>query len=251
MCEELRNSIIKILDVVENESYGETASLQENERPFTVLIEGNIGAGKSFFLEKMGNLSRKIEIITEPVEKWKNLNSYNLLEMMYQDPVRHSLSLQTYIQLTMLDSHTKYSNSKIKLMERSIYSAKYCFAENLRRTGCMAESEYEVLSSWFDFFQENIKDRLSADLIIYLRTTPSVVWERIQNRNRTEENSISENYLEELHNLYENWLVHETFPIPAPVIIVDGNKNLESVNSLFCELTDSTKISHPFATSLV
>ena len=34
-------------------------------------------------------------------------------------------------------------------MERSIYSAKYCFVENLYKSGKMPGSEYEVLSAWF------------------------------------------------------------------------------------------------------
>lgn len=46
--------------------------------PFTVFIEGNIGAGKTTFL----NHFKKYEdvcLYTEPVEKWRNVQGYNLL----------------------------------------------------------------------------------------------------------------------------------------------------------------------------
>ena len=53
--------------------------------------------------------------------------------MMYKDPHRWSLTFQTYVQLTMLQAHTKPHTTPVRLMERSIYSAKYCFVENLHK----------------------------------------------------------------------------------------------------------------------
>jgi len=45
-------------------------------------------------------------------------------DLMYKDPVKWSLCFQSYVQLTMLDLHTKPVAQPIKLMERSIFSAK-------------------------------------------------------------------------------------------------------------------------------
>lgn len=48
------------------------------KQPFTVFIEGNIGAGKTTFL----NHFRKYEDVclhTEPVDKWRNVQGINLL----------------------------------------------------------------------------------------------------------------------------------------------------------------------------
>lgn len=50
----------------------------QGKQPFTVFIEGNIGAGKTTFL----NHFRKYDDVllhTEPVEKWRNVNGFNLL----------------------------------------------------------------------------------------------------------------------------------------------------------------------------
>ena len=69
----------------------------------------------------------------------------------------------------MLEAHTKSSTEPVKMMERSLYSAKYCFVENLRKTGKMHESEYQVLSSWFDFILSCKEIDLSVDLIVYLK----------------------------------------------------------------------------------
>ena len=50
-----------------------------NSQPFTVLIEGNIGSGKTTFLNHFAQFQDKICLITEPVEKWRNLAGVNLL----------------------------------------------------------------------------------------------------------------------------------------------------------------------------
>ena len=41
-------------------------------RPFVVSIEGNIGSGKTTFLEHF-NKHNKVEVVTEPVEEWRNV----------------------------------------------------------------------------------------------------------------------------------------------------------------------------------
>ena len=88
----------------------------------------------------------------------------------------------------MLKNHTMKTNRPVKLMERSIYSAKYCFAENLRRNGLMAESEYQVLSSWFDHLVNSPELDLGVDLIVYLRTKPEIARERLLGRGFTNNN---------------------------------------------------------------
>jgi deoxyadenosine/deoxycytidine kinase len=44
---------------------------------------------------------------------------------MYKDPHKWSLCFQSYVQLTMLDLHTRPVVEPFKMMERSIYSAKW------------------------------------------------------------------------------------------------------------------------------
>lgn len=82
----------------------------------------------------------------------------------------------------MLKNHMMKTNRPVKLMERSLFSAKYCFAENLRRNGLMAESEYQVLSSWFDHLVNCPELDLGVDLIVYLRTKPEIARERLLGR---------------------------------------------------------------------
>lgn len=46
--------------------------------PFTVFIEGNIGAGKTTFLNHFKKYD-DVRLYTEPVEKWRDVEGINLL----------------------------------------------------------------------------------------------------------------------------------------------------------------------------
>jgi len=158
-------------------------------RPFTVIVEGNIGSGKTTFLNHFSKF-KDVEVLQEPVEKWRDVQGHNLLVivifnnnmtiyfslshvmykcvviiqgLLYDDPNRWSLAFQTHVQLTMLDHHTKDSKASVKLMERSLYSGRYCFVENLHQSGLMEAAEHAVLSEWFKWIVSNAE--VGVDLI--------------------------------------------------------------------------------------
>ena len=100
MCQNFSESVSRILSQVEGGGGQQTAVRRYAggaTRPFTVLVEGNIGSGKSTYLQHFSGSRHqdKVEVVMEPVEKWRNLNSHNLLQMMYEDPSR-SWSLSNY-----------------------------------------------------------------------------------------------------------------------------------------------------------
>ena len=59
------------------------------KRPFTVIVEGNVGAGKSTFVGFLANDTR-ISTVPEPVEMWQNFAGKNLLDLMLKDGKRWS-----------------------------------------------------------------------------------------------------------------------------------------------------------------
>ena len=94
MCDKFSESVTKILTVIQERSNDNPSLVPESKavvrppRPFTVLVEGNIGSGKSTYLQHFYSHREDVDIITEPVDKWRDLNSHNLLQMMYEDPQR-------------------------------------------------------------------------------------------------------------------------------------------------------------------
>ncbi|KAL2762336.1 thymidine kinase 2 isoform 6, partial [Daubentonia madagascariensis] len=132
---------------------------QEKEKKSVICVEGNIASGKTTCLEFFSN-NTDVEVLTEPVLKWRNVRGHNPLGLMYQDACRWGLTLQTYVQLTMLDRHTCLQTSPVRLMERSIHSARYIFVENLYRrntwalfiTSTRSGSSKEACSLWLPQF---------------------------------------------------------------------------------------------------
>uniref|UniRef100_A0A8C6ARD0 Thymidine kinase 2, mitochondrial n=1 Tax=Monodon monoceros TaxID=40151 RepID=A0A8C6ARD0_MONMO len=175
---------------------------------------------------------KKSVVLTEPVPKWRNVRGHNPLGLMYRDACRWGLTLQTYVQLTMLDQHTRPQTLPVRLMERSIHSARYVFVENLYRSGKMPEVDYVVLSEWFDWIVRNID--VSIDLIVYLQTTPETCYQRLKMRCREEEKVIPLEYLDAIHHLYEEWLIKGSlFPVAAPVLVIEADHDMEKMLELF------------------
>lgn len=212
-----------------------------SKRPYTIVVEGNIGSGKTTFLQPFTRLEQ-VEVLEEPVKDWRNVDNgrHNLLELMYADPTRWSLLFQTYVQLTMVKQHSTPTTKPIRIMERSLLSARYAFVENLYEQGKMTDAEYAVLSEWFNFLVTCPKLDFGIDHIIYLRTDPEVAYERVKKRSRHEENLIPKKYLSDLHELHEDWLLRKTKfqPLPAPVTIIDANQDLESIETQYHNLKD-------------
>lgn len=76
----------------------------------TLAVEGNIGAGKSTFLNLMSDGSLElqdiVEVVPEPVEEWQAVTSgdhpINLLDRFYKDPQRYAYTFQHYVLLTRM-----------------------------------------------------------------------------------------------------------------------------------------------------
>ncbi|CAH0392434.1 unnamed protein product [Bemisia tabaci] len=210
-------------------------SCNSARRPFTVFVEGNIGSGKSTFLSYFNDFA-DIFVALEPVHLWQDVNGHNILELMYETPLLWSFAFQSLVQKTMLDIHTAKCSQPVKMMERSLQSGRHVFIENLYRQNVMASAEYTVLTSFYESMLKNFD--VNGDLIIYLRSDPEVVYNRMRERGRTEENQVSLEYLKQIHQLHEDWLVRKTVVenLP-PVLILDANSSLATMEKEFkkCE----------------
>lgn len=48
-------------------------------KPFTVIVEGNIGAGKTTFLNHFMKYEKLCSVVPEPVELWRDYRGVNLM----------------------------------------------------------------------------------------------------------------------------------------------------------------------------
>ena len=185
-------------------------------RPFTITVEGNIGAGKSTLLNYFLKYPDMV-ILKEPLNIWQNLNGTNFLELVYKDQARWGMTFESLVTLTMMEGHLAGTHAKgvnpVKVMERSIHSARACFMEQLKPI--MTEGEMAVLDGWYNMLTLRPEFDTDVDLIIYLRTSPEVAESRVMKRNRYEEEAIPFSYYQKMHQLHDDWLIHQNSTVSS------------------------------------
>jgi len=184
-----------------------------------ILLEGNIGAGKST-LGRMLHKSELFGFIEEPVGAWQKDFSENLLGLFYSDTKRWAFTFQLAAFITRAKTWTEVLamiDHDNVVLERSIYCDRYVFAKNCYQSGLMTETEWQIYCRMWDWLQGNWCAK--PDNILYLRTPAEVCQERLRKRGRGEEENIPLGYLKDLETLHDEWLLNAN-----DVIILDGCK---------------------------
>lgn len=199
------------------------------EKPYTIFVEGNIGAGKTTFVKYFDQF-KNVEVVLEPVEMFQNLNGTNLLDLIYKETKKWAFSFQTYVHLLMLQNYLKPTEKKIKMMERSLFSSQHIFIELLLQNKQIEKAEYDILQKWHNFTTEIFT--VKPNLIVYLRVEPDVVFDRIQKRGRAEETHIGFEYINQIHEMHEKWLCRKECN-DVPVLVLNANLSANEVQKEF------------------
>ncbi len=172
-----------------------------------LIVEGNIGAGKSTFLRLL-NEQLDVHVVYEPHEQWQDVEGHNLLDKFYSDTSRWAYTFQTYAFITRILEAERQAHTTDKqnlILERSVYSDRYCFAKNAYEMGTMSSLEWTLYKQWFSWLVDTYT--VKPDGFIYLQTTPDTCFERMKKRNRSEEATVSHDYLTAIHQKHEQWLI--------------------------------------------
>ncbi len=196
------------------------------------IVEGNIGAGKSTFL-KILKQYLNVQIVLEPHEQWQSVGSGtdNLLDMFYKDPKRWAYTFQSYAFVSRVmnqEAHAKTNPYTVQVLERSVYSDRYCFAKNCFELGYMNALEWKLYQEWFSWLITNYVPKPSG--FIYLRTDPKVSYERLKKRSRQEEAMVALEYIVRLHDKHEDWLIDDTENQmeDTPILVLECDQDFEN-----------------------
>jgi len=186
-----------------------------------ILLEGNIGAGKTTVGRAIA-ASGLYGFIEEPTRAWREKFASNMLENLYRDPARWAFTFQICTFITRAKSWPEIAaltNHRRVILERSIFCDRFVFVENFYRIGLMTPAEYQLYCGLWEFMTSRYLDQ--PDMIIYLRTPSEVCLERIKARGREEERGISLEYLLQLERLHDEWLLHSSDPC---VLVLNGER---------------------------
>lgn len=207
------------------------------------IVEGNIGSGKSTFL-KMVAERLPFQAVYEPHTKWQNVGEgNNLLERFYEDTPRWAYTFQSYAFITrIMEQQKKFFQEpdSVQLVERSVYSDRYCFAKNCLEMGTMSELEWQLYKDWFAWLVENYAPVPTG--FIYLQADPAICLERLKKRARQEEVGVSLEYLQALHDKHEQWLIKKEGVTDTlkqiPVLVLCANYDFENDHAVLQEYVD-------------
>ena len=184
-----------------------------------------------------------MNVHTEPLNIWQNLNGTDFLGMAYANPQRWGMTFESLVTLTMAEIHMANTldssdYSPVKVMERSIHSARACFIENVRQF--ITEGEMAVLESWYKLLTNNKMYDMEVDLVIYLKTSPEVAMTRVRGRQREEEQEIPLEFFKRMHDLHEDWLIYRnstpTVGPPPQVLVINADQDISVLTKTYSKL---------------
>ena len=198
-----------------------------------IAIEGNIGSGKSTFINLLKNYFKKtntnnlsICFLEEPIDVWNSIKDENdktILECLYSNTEKYSFAFQMMALISYLDllKESLNKNYDIIFIERSLYCHKNVFCKMLYDSKNINLVEYTIYNRWFNKF---IRELPNIEYI-YIKTDPNIAYERVIKRNRIGEN-INLEYLKKCNDYHNNWLND------YDKLVIDGNNdnNTENLN---------------------
>jgi deoxyadenosine/deoxycytidine kinase len=162
-----------------------------------IAIAGNIGTGKTSLTQM---LSRRFGWTPH----FESVTDNPYLVDFYKDMTRWSFPLQIFFLNHRFSAHqavTQGSNSAIQ--DRSIYEDANIFARNLYEQGQMEERDYK---NYLQLYTTMTSFLQPPDLVLYLRKSLPKLKEQIAKRGRDFEQSIPDEYLQNLNRYYDDWM---------------------------------------------
>jgi deoxyadenosine/deoxycytidine kinase len=154
--------------------------------PKVIIVEGEIGVGKSEFVISFGEalraLGKKVCVIPEPVDKWHDIG---ILKLFYADPVKHGYMAQTFFNATRISAivaaHAAMPDADIYLLERSPATDRI-FME-LQRPH-LTPLEMDMYEVWADTYRGLMPFDLGGATVLYLKTSLETCMARLKTRKR-------------------------------------------------------------------
>jgi deoxyadenosine/deoxycytidine kinase len=179
---------------------------------FFLAIAGNIGVGKTELTDRLAaELGWKVYY--EPVIN----NPY--LDPFYQDMERWSFHLQIYFLSERFKAQVKIGEAgEAFIQDRTIYEDAEIFARTLHQQGSMTTVDFENYTALFEILTSYLR---RPDLIIYLHASPDTLLERIAQRGRESEKTITRDYLARLGSAYDDWIARVSQTQDVTIIDTD------------------------------
>lgn len=174
-----------------------------------IAVEGAIGVGKSTVAQKLADKLASSTLM-------ENIDDNPFVELFYQNPSRHALS----VQLSFLFSRLKQWQGihQQELFSQGLVS-DYLFAKDrLFASVNLTDEEFALYEQVAKLVSVDVP---KPDLVIYLQSDHDVIMDRIRSRNRSTERGLTPDYLKQVMAAYDNFFFHYQ---ETPLLIVQTDR---------------------------
>jgi deoxyadenosine/deoxycytidine kinase len=181
-----------------------------------IVIEGNIGAGKTTLVTKISE-----QFGGKPI--FEQFHDNPFLPKFYKNPERYSFTLE----LSFLAARYKQLNAEITSTDlfASFTIADYYFVKSLIFAKATLQlDEYNLYRTLFNIIYKQLP---VPDIYVYLHKPVEQLLQNIAKRNRDYEKSITADYLKSIQQNYFDFFKTET---QFPIVIIDTT-NIDFVNN--------------------
>ncbi len=176
-----------------------------------IAIAGNIGCGKTSFVEKFAKeygVMPYYEDIDNPY-----LNDF------YNDMKQWSFKLQiSFLANKVTQMRAIQKEGICVIQDRTVYEEAMVFVKNLNNMSLMSKRDYKTYLRVYNLILEDICE---PELLIYLKSDVSTLISNIKKRGRDFEQNIQPEYLEKLNELYNEWFDNQ---YTGPKIVIEVDK---------------------------
>ena len=171
-----------------------------------IAIEGPTGVGKTVLAER---LAERLDATTV-LEEW-SLNPF--LKPFYEGRGGTAFQVEVFFLLSRM-------RQQQELVQRRLFSSvtlcDYVFEKSrLHAFLNLEDAELVIFEKLYGLLAEGVPQ---PDLVVYLQAPPEVLLRRIRARGRPEDQSISEEYLQEICRAYNHYFFHYS---RTPLLVVN------------------------------
>ncbi len=192
-----------------------------------IAIAGNIGSGKT-------TLTRMLANHYGWTPRYESVDYNPYLDDYYKDIARWSFALEVYFLKERFRDLLEINRSKETIIQdRSIFEGVYVFTANNKAMGNLSERDFET---YMELFQLMLTKAKLPELMIYLRASINHLVGNIQRRGREYEQTMQIEYLQNLNERYENFILNQ---YKGKTLIIDvDNLDFEHQPADFAAIID-------------
>ncbi|ASZ09317.1 deoxynucleoside kinase [Mesoplasma chauliocola] len=182
-----------------------------------IAIFGTTGAGKTTICNELSKKTN-YKLVLEPTDK----NPY--FDEFYKDIKQNGFKMQIFMLMLRTEQLYSTKNEDNIIFDRSIIEDPI-FMKLKYENDLISELDYQTYLRFFKnvIFEtvDNSKHRISFDLIVYLKVSSKVAFERIKKRGIQKEIDLGPDFWNKLNYLYEE--KYQEYKNQLPFIVIDAD----------------------------